>query len=200
MFLPILWVALAATVTLDVPGLTCPTCVAPVKKTLALTDGVTKVQIEWEKRTVVVEYDATKTDEAKLRAALATAGFAPLKAGDEAQALVDADLQVVEKPPAAPAALVVAGKVTVVAVGTSDCTPCDAFKRQLAVVGARVGRLAVRIVDASDPDGPGAHYLPRKADIPYAFVYALDGEQLYAGPAGDAVYIAVEDALGVERP
>ncbi len=200
MVLPILWVALAATVTMDVPGLTCPTCVAPVKKTLALTDGVTKVQIEWEKRSVVVEFDAAKTNEAALREALSKAGFAPVKPGEKAPAALEADMETVEKPPAAPDALVVAGKVTVVAVGTSNCTPCDRFKKQLAVVGARVGKLAVRMVDASSPDSPGAKYLPRKADVPYAFVYALDGKQLYAGPAGDAVYGAIEDALGVKRP
>ncbi len=195
----ILWVALAATVTLDVPGLTCPTCVEPVKKTLALSEGVNRVQVEWEKRAVVVDYDAKVTSEAKLRAALAKAGYAPTKAGEKASTDGAADLEVVTKPPPKPEGLLVAGKVTVIAVGTSNCTPCDAFKAQLAVVGARVGKLAVRVVDATDPDGAGAGYLPRKADVPYALVYGLEGKRLYAGPAGDAVYIAVEDALGVKR-
>jgi hypothetical protein len=105
----------------------------------------------------------------------------------------------VSKPPKKPEGLLVAGKVTVVAVSTMKCAPCDRFKAQLAVVGARVDKLAVRMVDATDPDSNGAHYLPRKADVPYAFVYGIDGKNLYAGPAGDKVYTAVEDALGVKR-
>ncbi len=190
-------VALLATqtATFDVPGLTCPTCVAPVKKALALTKGVSKIDIQWEARKVVVTYEGT--DEATLRAALTKAGFGATPKGQEVKADAVADLKPVEATET-PQMLAVAGKVTVVLVGMDGCAPCDNFKKELAVVGGRVPRLAVRVVDGLRGKGKG--YLPANADVPYVYVYDLEGKEGLKGAVGDgkAVYAAIEKALGVK--
>ena len=61
-----------------VPGLTCPTCVAPVKKALALTDGVKKVEIDWRTRMVKVTVDTPgEATRKRLSKVLADAGYSP---------------------------------------------------------------------------------------------------------------------------
>jgi periplasmic mercuric ion binding protein len=49
------------TVTLKVPGMTCPACPITVKKALEKVSGVSKINVEYEKKRVVVTFDDTKT-------------------------------------------------------------------------------------------------------------------------------------------
>lgn len=63
------------TVTLDVPGMTCPTCPITIKKSLRKIDGVGAITADVEKKTVTVTYDDTKTQPAALTRATADAGY-----------------------------------------------------------------------------------------------------------------------------
>ncbi len=189
-------VMMANPLVLEVPGLTCPTCVKPVQKALALTKGVERVQVDLETRKVTIVFDAAQTGEAKLRKVLDEAGFPANAPSAPALTRGKADWVKVGTPPPDPAALAVSGKATVVAVCSPDCAPCDGFKKTLALMGERVTKVAIRVVMVTDPGG--GHYLPAKASVPYAYVYDLAGKALYAGAAGDAVYLAVEEALGVK--
>lgn len=69
--------ALAApkTVTLSVPGMTCPACPITVKKALSKVQGVSKVDVNYEQRLAVVTYDDAKADVDKLTKASASAGY-----------------------------------------------------------------------------------------------------------------------------
>lgn len=62
-------------VTLDVPGMSCPSCPFIVKTALKRVDGVKSVRTSIEKRTAVVVYEDTKTTPAKLTAATTSAGY-----------------------------------------------------------------------------------------------------------------------------
>jgi len=188
-------VMMATPLVLEVPGLTCPTCVKPVQKTLALAPGVERVMVDLETRKVTIEFDATQTDEGKLRALLDQAGFPANAAGGPAMTQGKADWVKVGAPPPDPALLAVSGKATVVAVCMADCSPCDAFKKDLVLMGQRVSKVAIREVMVTDAGSD--RYLPAKASLPYAYVYDLGGKQVYAGSAGGDVYVAVEKALGV---
>ncbi|GAC1432909.1 MAG: hypothetical protein NVS1B11_00030 [Terriglobales bacterium] len=55
------WAA-SKTVTLKVPGMTCPTCPITVKKALNKIDGVSKVEVRYEKKQALVTFDDAKTD------------------------------------------------------------------------------------------------------------------------------------------
>ena len=79
--LPVLITILMAPLTLDVPGLTCPTCVKPVQKSLALMDGVNQVKIDWRSRKVLIDFDDKRTSEKAIRARLKDAGFSAVEAG-----------------------------------------------------------------------------------------------------------------------
>lgn len=69
--------ALAApkVVTLVVPGMTCPACPITVKKALFRVQGVTKVDVIYDKREAVVTFDDAKTSVQKLLAATESAGY-----------------------------------------------------------------------------------------------------------------------------
>ena len=188
---------LASPVVFEVPGLTCPTCVKPVQKALALAKGVQKVQVDLEHRKVTVEFDSAQTNEATLRALLTDTGFPANEAGAPPAVQGEADWVKVGVPPPVPASLAVQGKATVVAVCSPDCAPCEGFKKSLGFMAQRVAKVAIREVLVTD-SGSGA-YLPKGASVPYAYVYDRTGAQVFAGAAGDAVFTAVEDALGVRR-
>jgi len=68
------WAALQ-TVTLAVPGMTCPVCPVTVKKALTRVDGVTKAEVNFDKRQAVVTYDDAKTNVETLTKATADAGY-----------------------------------------------------------------------------------------------------------------------------
>ena len=74
-------------------------------------------------------------------------------------------------------------------------------KADLKLFAQRADRVAVRIVTVESPEAAGANYLPARAEIPYLYVYGTKAEQLYAGGMGDgqAVYRAVEKALGIQK-
>ncbi len=63
------------TVTLNVPGMTCPVCPITVKKALEKVPGVSKVDVRLEKKQVLVIFDDAKTDTDALVKATTNAGF-----------------------------------------------------------------------------------------------------------------------------
>ncbi len=67
--------AMTQTVTLSVSGMTCATCPITVKKALTKVDGVTKVDIIFEKREATVSFDDTKTSVQKLTKVTEDAGY-----------------------------------------------------------------------------------------------------------------------------
>lgn len=75
------WAA-SKTVTLNVPGMTCPACPITVKKALSKVDGVSRVEVSYEKKEARVTFDDAKTNAKALVKATADAGF-PSKAESE---------------------------------------------------------------------------------------------------------------------
>ena len=69
--------ALAATqtVTLSVPGMTCAACPITVKKALSKVEGVSQVNVTFEKREAVVTFDDAKANTQKLTKATEDAGY-----------------------------------------------------------------------------------------------------------------------------
>ncbi|GAC1438723.1 MAG: mercury resistance system periplasmic binding protein MerP [Terriglobales bacterium] len=63
------------TVTLNVPGMTCPVCPITVKKALEKVQGVSKVDVRFEKKQVLVTFDDAKTNTETLVEATKNAGF-----------------------------------------------------------------------------------------------------------------------------
>jgi len=63
------------TVTLNVSGMTCPACPITVKKTLEKVPGVSKVEVRFEKKQVLVTFDDAKTNTDALVKATANAGY-----------------------------------------------------------------------------------------------------------------------------
>jgi len=63
------------TVTLSVPGMTCPVCPITVKKALTRVDGVTKTEVNFDKLQAVVTYDDAKANVEALTKATANAGY-----------------------------------------------------------------------------------------------------------------------------
>ena len=63
------------TVTLAVPGMTCPACPITVKKAIAKVDGVSKTEFNFDKREVVVTFDDSKATVQKLTKATTDAGY-----------------------------------------------------------------------------------------------------------------------------
>lgn len=63
------------TVTLNVPGMTCPACPLTVKKALQKVAGVSKIDVRYEKKQVVVTFDDQKTKTEALVKATADAGY-----------------------------------------------------------------------------------------------------------------------------
>ena len=67
--------ALPKTVTLNVSGMTCEACPITVKKALQKVPGVTKIDVLYEKKQVVVTFDDSKTDTDALVKATTNAGY-----------------------------------------------------------------------------------------------------------------------------
>jgi mercuric ion binding protein len=63
------------TVTLNVSGMTCPACPITVKKALEKVQGVSKVDVRFEKKQVVVTFDDAKTNTDALVKATTNAGY-----------------------------------------------------------------------------------------------------------------------------
>jgi mercuric ion binding protein len=63
------------TVTLAVPGMTCAACPITVKKALSKVEGVSQVNVTFEKREAVVTFDNAKADVQKLAKATEDAGY-----------------------------------------------------------------------------------------------------------------------------
>ncbi len=63
------------TVTLDVPGMTCAACPITVKKAISKVDGVSKVDVSYEKRQAIVTFDDAKASVQKLTQATENAGY-----------------------------------------------------------------------------------------------------------------------------
>ena len=68
------WAA-TKTVTLNVPGMTCPACPITIKKALNKVQGVSKVDVNYEKKHAVVTFDDAKTDTKTLVKATTDAGY-----------------------------------------------------------------------------------------------------------------------------
>ncbi len=63
------------TVTLAVENMYCPSCPYIVKKSLTRVSGVTKVKINYERKTAMVTYDDAKTNIEALMDATSEAGY-----------------------------------------------------------------------------------------------------------------------------
>ncbi|OJV43376.1 MAG: mercuric transport protein periplasmic component [Acidobacteriales bacterium 59-55] len=63
------------TLTLDVPGMTCPTCPVTIKKALLKQSGVTGVTVRYEKKQLDVAFDDAKTDPTAIMKSTASVGF-----------------------------------------------------------------------------------------------------------------------------
>ena len=65
----------------DVTGMTCSACVAHVEKSVSKVEGVTQVQVNLLQNSMVVDFDETKTGEAKIIEAVKKGGYGAKKAG-----------------------------------------------------------------------------------------------------------------------
>ncbi|MFN3566667.1 MAG: mercury resistance system periplasmic binding protein MerP [Burkholderiaceae bacterium] len=63
------------TATLVVDNMTCAACPITVKKAMSKVDGVTKVEVSYDKREAVVRFDDAKTDVQAIAKASADAGY-----------------------------------------------------------------------------------------------------------------------------
>lgn len=63
------------TVTLNVSGMTCAACPITVKKALEKVPGVSKIDVQYEKKQVVVTFDDARTNVAALVKATTNAGY-----------------------------------------------------------------------------------------------------------------------------
>ncbi len=68
------WAA-SKTVVLSVPGMTCAACPITVRKALNKVTGVTKTEVNFEKKQAVVTYDDSKTSIKALLDATKNAGY-----------------------------------------------------------------------------------------------------------------------------
>lgn len=62
-------------ITLKVPGMTCPTCPITVKKALLKDQGVKAVTVHYEKQQLVVVFDDAKITPAAIMKSTAAVGF-----------------------------------------------------------------------------------------------------------------------------
>ncbi|MDE2155753.1 MAG: mercury resistance system periplasmic binding protein MerP [Xanthomonadaceae bacterium] len=67
--------AATRTVTLSVPGMTCPACPVTVRKALSRVAGVEGTSIKFDKREAIVTYDDSKTGVRALTRATTDAGY-----------------------------------------------------------------------------------------------------------------------------
>ena len=72
---PMACMAATRTVTLAVPGMTCPLCPVTIKKSLEKVTGVGEVSSDLARKTVTISYDETKTRPAALIQATTNAGY-----------------------------------------------------------------------------------------------------------------------------
>lgn len=63
------------TVTLKVSGMTCEACPITVKKALQKVQGVSKIEVRYEKKRVLVTFDDAKTNADALVKATTDAGY-----------------------------------------------------------------------------------------------------------------------------
>lgn len=63
------------TVTLGVPGMSCSACPITVKKAISRVDGVSRTEVDYDKRQAVVMYDDAKANVDQLMQATANAGY-----------------------------------------------------------------------------------------------------------------------------
>lgn len=63
------------TVTLAVPGMTCPTCPITIKKSLEKVAGVEKTAVNFDQREALVTFDDQKTTIGVLTQATANVGY-----------------------------------------------------------------------------------------------------------------------------
>jgi periplasmic mercuric ion binding protein len=63
------------TVTLNVSGMTCEACPVTVKKALQKVSGVSKIDVQYERKQVVVTFDDSKTNIDALMKATTNAGY-----------------------------------------------------------------------------------------------------------------------------
>ncbi|MCL4690066.1 MAG: mercury resistance system periplasmic binding protein MerP [Burkholderiales bacterium] len=68
-------IAAMKTVTLSVPGMNCATCPITVKKALGKVEGVTRTEVNLERRAAVVTYDDARTSPEALARATRDAGY-----------------------------------------------------------------------------------------------------------------------------
>lgn len=68
------WAAVQ-TVTLSVPTMDCPVCPITVKKALTNVAGVSKAEVNFDKRQATVTFDDAKTNVAALTQATTNAGY-----------------------------------------------------------------------------------------------------------------------------
>mgnify|MGYP000253115886 CR=1 FL=1 len=74
--------AAQTTVTLSVPGMSCGACPITVKKALTRVEGVSRADVDFDKRQATVTFDDAKADVAGLTRATADAGYpASVKGG-----------------------------------------------------------------------------------------------------------------------
>ena len=69
-----MWAA-PKSITLDVPGMTCPACPITIKKTLLKQPGVTSVAVRYQKKELVVAFDDAKTNASAIMKSTASIGF-----------------------------------------------------------------------------------------------------------------------------
>lgn len=74
------WAA-ARTVTLAVPSMDCPVCPITVKKALTGVPGVSRVEVNFDKRVAIVTFDDAKTSVEALTQATRNAGYPSTLAG-----------------------------------------------------------------------------------------------------------------------
>ena len=69
--------ALAAqkTATLAVPGMTCAACPITVKKALTQVEGVTRAEVDYDKKQAIVTFDDARVSVNQLSRATAEAGY-----------------------------------------------------------------------------------------------------------------------------
>ena len=68
------WAA-TQSVTLAVPGMNCAACPITVRKAISRVDGVSKIDVSFEKREAVVMFDDAKASIEQLTTATGNAGY-----------------------------------------------------------------------------------------------------------------------------
>ncbi len=67
--------AASRTVTLSVPGMSCPVCPITVRKALHKVNGVQEVHVDFDSKQAVVSFDDAKTSKQALQQATGNAGY-----------------------------------------------------------------------------------------------------------------------------